>query len=231
MGSYRRWKTRNEGRRERKQAMSDNRVKVPTGQLEAALMDRGHLFCMQASQQPLSESQYCQLVKEILKAGNRWLSENPIVPTHSEVNSILAMVQFQSLRGTSLDGLQDFAAMWQRRMFLAPPEPEVGQAAKRVMENMMGCTFTPAEADAILRELSFVAHGWRVPSTASCSACDNGQSLERGEGTHREGTRQHPVEPQEESVYWRVVNAMGAVTLSRKDGDRILEYVRGAIHG
>ena len=65
----------------------------------------------------------------------------------------------------------------------------------------------------------------------SCPACDHGQSLERGEGTHREGTRQHPVEPQEESVYWRVVNAMGAVTLSRKDGDRILEYVRGAIHG
>lgn len=30
----------------------------------------------------------------------------------------------------------------------------------------------------------------------SCPACDHGQSLERGEGTHREGTRQHPVEPE-----------------------------------
>ena len=177
--------------------MSESRVVVPEGGLEAAVAAAWkHIGFDYPQASPRIQKEIEDGYRAGLEAFVRWLSENPMVPTHSEVNSILAMVQFQSLRGTSLDGLQDFAAMWQRRMFLAPPEPEVGQAAKRVMENMMGCTFTPTEADAILRELSFVAHGWRVPSTASCPACDHGQSLERGEGTHREGARQHPVEPE-----------------------------------
>ena len=68
----------------------------------------------------------------ILEAALLWLSKNPMCPTHAEVESILAMVQFQSLRGTSLDGLQDFAAMWQRRCFLAP-EPEVPEAIKSLI--------------------------------------------------------------------------------------------------
>jgi hypothetical protein len=29
-----------------------------------------------------------------------------------------------------------------------------------------------------------------------CPSCVHGQSLERGEGTHREGTKQHPAEPE-----------------------------------
>jgi hypothetical protein len=33
-----------------------------------------------------------------------------------------------------------------------------------------------------------------------------------------------------ESAYMRVVKAMGAITLSREEGDRIMEYVGGAIH-
>ena len=33
-----------------------------------------------------------------------------------------------------------------------------------------------------------------------------------------------------ESAYTRVVRAMGAVTISREEGDKILEYVKGAIH-
>jgi hypothetical protein len=94
-------------------------------------------------------------------------------------------------------------------MFVTP-EPEVGQAAKRVMQNMMGCTFTPAEADAILKQLGYAAHGWSVPSKEDCPSCANGQSLERGEGTHREGTKQHPAEPEvlEEikDLMWRINN-------------------------
>jgi len=35
---------------------------------------------------------------------------------------------------------------------------------------------------------------------------------------------------QEESAYMRVVKALGAVTLSREEGNRIVEYVGGAIH-
>jgi hypothetical protein len=203
----------------RKTSMSESRVVVPEGMLKAA---------KESEEEYLRDNQSRDVCREvILEASLRWLSENPMFPTHSEVNSILAMVQFQSLRGTSLDGLQDFAAMWQRRMFLAPPDPEVGQAAKRVMENMMGCTFTPTEADAILRELSFVAHGWRVPSTASCPACDNGQSLERGEGTHREGTRQHPVEPEVPEGIEDLLKDM-AVGMDHGMSERIIEaYRRG----
>lgn len=39
-----------------------------------------------------------------------------------------------------------------------------------------------------------------------------------------------PEEPKEESAYGRVTKAIGAVTLSREEGDKILEYVKGAIH-
>ena len=57
------------------------------------------------------------------------------MPTHAEVERILEMVQFQGLRGTSLDRLQDFVAMWQRRMYL---EPEVPEEIKDIVSKYYG---------------------------------------------------------------------------------------------
>lgn len=37
----------------------------------------------------------------------------------------------------------------------------------------------------------------------SCPACDTGQSLERGEGTHLEGTTQHPIDEKQAEEYVR----------------------------
>jgi hypothetical protein len=125
----------------RKTSMSESRVVVPEGMLKAA---------KESEEEYLRDNQSRDVCREvILEASLRWLSENPMFPTHSEVNSILAMVQFQSLRGTSLDGLQDFAAMWQRRCFLAP-EPEVPEAVKDLMwPDSPSCSPTIIDAQSI----------------------------------------------------------------------------------
>lgn len=49
-----------------------------------------------------------------------------------------------------------------RRMYLAP-DSEVGTAAKNVIQSMMGCTFTPTEANEIVKHLGYHSHGW-IPS-------------------------------------------------------------------
>jgi len=67
----------------------------------------------------------------------------------------------------------------------------------------------------------------------SCPACDHGQSLERGEGTHREGTKQHPIEPEVPEVIKDLMVGLSypETTLTMKQGDfdmRVLEaYRRG----
>lgn len=44
------------------------------------------------------------------------------------------------------------------------PEPEISQAANRVMQAIVGYTFTPAEVGAILEQLEHAARGWSVAS-------------------------------------------------------------------
>ena len=67
----------------------------------------------------------------------------------------------------------------------------------------------------------------------SCPACDHGQSLERGEGTHREGTKQHPIAPEVPEVIKDLMVGLSypETTLTMKQGDfdmRVLEaYRRG----
>jgi hypothetical protein len=43
---------------------------------------------------------------------------------------------------------------------LALQVPDIGPRAQSILLRMRGVTFTHAEAEAIVRELSFVAHGW-----------------------------------------------------------------------
>lgn len=46
-----------------------------------------------------------------------------------------------------------------RSMFISP-EVVLSPVAKRMIKSMRGVTLTPADADAIVKELSYVAHGW-----------------------------------------------------------------------
>ena len=41
-----------------------------------------------------------------------------------------------------------------------PPEPEARSFVRDIIERFRGVTVTPHEADAIVEELGFVAHGW-----------------------------------------------------------------------
>ena len=60
--------------------------------------------------------------RRIVEAALRWLIENPIVPTHEQIDNM----QFDStqLRHVMHHIIEVAATEWQRRMFLAP-EPEV----------------------------------------------------------------------------------------------------------
>ena len=39
-------------------------------------------------------------------------------------------------------------------------KPEISQAAKRAVQCLQGCTLTPTDADFIVKEVGYVAHGW-----------------------------------------------------------------------
>jgi hypothetical protein len=95
----------------------NNKIVVPEGMLKEAR----HAFFDPSK--ALREASDTECLFSAIEAALRWWLENPMCPTHVEVESILSMVQFQGLRGTNLDRLQDFAVMWQRRMFIES-EPE-----------------------------------------------------------------------------------------------------------
>jgi hypothetical protein len=125
----------------------DGKIKVPEGMLTA-----GNDAVMSQSCCPCST---CVGNREaILEAALLWLSENPIVPTVAQWSDIYHNSDARSARWRCVE--------WQRRMFLSP-EPEVGQAARRIIDGMRGCTLTPADADAIVEEVSRVSHGWSDP--------------------------------------------------------------------
>jgi hypothetical protein len=112
--------------------MSDKKYVVPEEKLDAVMVQIT----------PIIEKRGFRInpqtrpdVRDTLEAFIRVQSEMPIVPTHAEVERILEMVQFQGLRGTSLDRLQDFVAMWQRRMYL---EPEVPEEIKDIVSKYYG---------------------------------------------------------------------------------------------
>ena len=42
-------------------------------------------------------------------------------------------------------------------------KPELSIAARRAIDCFKGCTLTPEDADAIVQELGYVAHGWVSP--------------------------------------------------------------------
>jgi hypothetical protein len=98
-------------------------------------------------------------------------------------------------------------------------------------------TLTENRIDMILEE----AKKWYAPEPekTSCPTCDHGQSLERGEGTHREGTKQHPVEPERDQLSFdtsfgrfeiddRV--SPGEIRLMNWNGPSLVKHIRTIKH-
>ena len=72
-----------------------------------------------------------------LEAALRWLSENPIVPTLDQIES---MRRLSSYTDKPLCTYQDVAVEWQRRMFLAPQSPDPRQGKiERVIKEHLSC--------------------------------------------------------------------------------------------
>ena len=90
-----------------------------------------------------------------LEAAIRWQAENPPKASMKQLQEMFEKVD-QGNGGTYIPSCLE---EWIRRMYLAP-EPEFNPATKSILLSMRGVTFTPAEAEAIVEELSHVAHGW-----------------------------------------------------------------------
>jgi len=92
--------------------MSEKKVTVPDGMLKAAL---AHMIGLGFN--PAKES-----TRELLEAALRWQSENPIVPTWSDMDHMLDAYSPDDV--PSVSDCQFVAVEWQRRCFLATDEPQ-----------------------------------------------------------------------------------------------------------
>ena len=90
--------------------MSEKKIIVPEGMLEAA---REEWRNGRNSDLPST------LVNHILEDALLWLSENPIVPTYEQTETMRRMFRYTT---EPLRVYQDVATEWQRRCFLAPKE-------------------------------------------------------------------------------------------------------------
>ena len=143
-------------------------------------------------------------VRDVLHAALHHLINSPIVPTE---------IQLQDLRGDSpCDNQKDhqrwIVTEWQRRMFLVPEQKaleEVDEEKERFR--------------SALEELAKLGNGPHYGNSGGNRIAQ--KALRVGWDALKV----------EETAYGRVTQAMGAVTLSREEGEKIIEYVRGAIHG
>jgi hypothetical protein len=118
----------------------------------------------------------------ILEAALRWLSEN--MPTRRQTIETMGEREVYDIA-------YEHAVNDLRRMFLAP-EQEYKDGTVIWKEG----TTIPLGVWSGGKMYTTNIPTLDTQADNSCPACDHGQSLERGEGTHREGTRQHPVEPE-----------------------------------
>lgn len=132
------------------EAMTDKRVVVPEEMLEAAMESRKQI----AGQVGGWSDGMC---RQVLEAALLYQREHPPVPTHAEMWEISKAIDDSDMNWPTF--WIALIKAWIERMY-APAEPELGKAARRVIDDMMGCTFTPQEADAIVDVLQRNAHGW-----------------------------------------------------------------------
>jgi hypothetical protein len=95
----------------------------------------------------------------ILEAALRWLAENPVVPTKEQAKDVAQSLLPDFEDRDNVERAILVLVEWQRRMFLEPG-PEVSPFVKQVIQSFRGRTVAPHEADEIVKELGYVAHGW-----------------------------------------------------------------------
>lgn len=123
--------------------MSERKYVVPEGMLKAATAGRMAVvdsFLREMGQTAfnftLANMPSVETDRAIVEAAMLWLiSQNPDVGESAEVGT------------------------WLRRTFLAP-EPEIRTFVKKLADGYRGVTLTPQEADFIVEQLRYVAHGW-----------------------------------------------------------------------
>ena len=109
--------------------MSEMKIKVPEGMLEAVYEKRSRTFCITDAQN----------IKVALEAALRWLSENPIGPTMEQAMALrdLAISTSHGYGQVQPTMASEVAVVveWQRRMFLAPESEYIGEEK---LENFCG---------------------------------------------------------------------------------------------
>ncbi len=109
--------------------MDERKIVVPEGMLKAAWhaqLPADNPTYEWDEGDELSKKSY----RRVFEAALRWLLENPIVPSETDV-IILADVSLRAGDDRNKQ-VQDVAVEWQRRMFLAP-EPEVPEEIKDLL--------------------------------------------------------------------------------------------------
>jgi hypothetical protein len=108
--------------------MNEKKIVVPEGMLDAfRKAETHHGFLWDA-----------KVLEAMLTAALRWLAENPMVPSHKQVQDIAQSNVYYT------SDVSKWIAEWQRRMFLAP-EPEVRQFVKDAAHSFQAVTLTEAE--------------------------------------------------------------------------------------
>ena len=136
--------------------MSKMKIVVPEEMLEETLRDKGFLDWMKMTGKPLDEAQYCQLVKEVVKAALRWQIENPRVPTDEDLEVLQRDAEGKVDLGFARR--KWYITEWQRQMFLAPKPEE-----RDIFQSLKGRTFTQEESDMVYDYVQRSVHGGRCP--------------------------------------------------------------------
>ena len=140
----------------------DRRIVVPDGMLKAA--DEEIRLCSSISS-TISDRTIAIIQKVTLEAALRWISENPVVPTESQLAEITAKAKKRASDEPWSHSGEHWATFysveWQKMMFVAPEGPS--EDAKRIGQRMCGVTFTPQDADYLINQVILASAPGYVP--------------------------------------------------------------------
>ena len=132
--------------------MSEKKIVVPEGMWEAAIENCLHL--------PIDgpDGIGALIVECALRAALEWLSENPIIPTDEQVESILS--DYADSINNTADATRIVAKEFQRRMFLAPimEVPKSIATAEEVVRLLEECLMDASSLAGLKLEIERLAH-------------------------------------------------------------------------
>ena len=190
----------------------EKRYQVPEGMLQAAVDSV-------ARQQGMNDATRMHY-KTVLEAALRWLSENPIVPTTKQAVEMickLALTDPDQLPKINQYQTQELVSEWQRQMFLAP---EISPFVQSVIKSFTGRTVAPHEADEIVKELGYVAHGWDFGRKSEPNTHDD---REEAMALGRAASRSEP-EVDRIDYYYGTADGKYVPIGSAKPGDPFVHY-------